>query len=249
MVWGRLKAAVAAAALAGGLLAACSGGGGGAEATSTTLPTVTSTTVEREPVGAPLTVLDQGVTAFADPYDSSQTLGGYGVVLGNPNQDLMAAGVLVTSRLLDEGGEEVLVDRTLLNGVMPGQKMAVGRTIVEPIAAPSQLEVSIMVSTWLPPAAPGGINAQEAVTVPEPFGGAATTFALRSAWPSNEESVDVTAVYRDADGNILSAEMTAIDEVPAGEVVAGRIRLLAPIPGLESTEVLVGRGLAAQITG
>lgn len=242
----RGRALVVAAMLATG----CSGGLDLPEqpTTSTTAPT-TSTTLEREPVGIPLEVAEQGFTSFPDPYDRSQTLGGYGVVLANPNPDLLAAGVQVTARLLDEAGTEVLVDHTLLNGVMPASRMAVGRTIVEPIPAPARLEVSVVVSAWLEPAARGAHASQEAVTAPEAFGGAATSFAVRSAWPTDEEGVDVAAVYRAADGRILAAEMSTIDVLPAGQVVLGRIRLLAPIPDLASTEVLVGRGLDAQTEG
>ena len=60
--------------------------------------------------------------------------------------------------------------------------------------------------------------------------------------------MDVTAVYRAEDGRILGAESTSID-VPLGEPVDGRIRLLSPIPDLARTEVFVGRGFAALTTG
>jgi hypothetical protein len=72
---------------------------------------------------------------------------------------------------------------------------------------------------------------------------------VRSGWPTDEEGVDVVAVYRDDDGKLLAAEPTTLDLLPAGDIVVGQIRLLAPIPGLASTEVLVGRGFAAQSTG
>jgi hypothetical protein len=141
------------------------------------------------------------------------------------------------------------VDHALLNGIMPKQRMAVGRTIIEPIATPTQLVVSVQVAGWLPPAATGTLAAQEAVTTPEPYGGAVTRFAVRSGWPSDEEGVDVAAIYRNADGAILSVEGSSLDLLPAGDIVVGQIRLLAPIPGLAATEVLVGRGFAAQSTG
>lgn len=251
MVRARPGAAAAALVLLLALGAACSGSGVDlpeTTTTSSTLATTTSTTL-RLPEGAPLVVAEQGVSSFPDPYDESQTLGGYGVVLDNPNSDLLAAGVQVTTRLLDAAGTELLVDRSLLNGIMPGQRMAVGRTLVEPIAAPSQLDVSVVVAAWLRPAATGGLTPQEAVTAPEAFGGAATSFAIQSTWPHDEEGVDVTAVYRADDGRILAAESTSIDLLPAGDLVVGRIRLLAPIPGLASTEVLVGRGFDAQTSG
>jgi hypothetical protein len=242
----------AAAVLVAGLAAvtACSSGIDlpAASTTSSTIPRTTSTTA-RELQGVPLVVAEQGVTSFPDPYDRSQSLGGYGVVLQNPNVDLLAAGVQVTTRLRDAAGTELLVDRSLLNGVMPGQRMAVGRTLVEPIAAPAELEVTVVVAAWLRPAATGALTAQEAVTGPEGIGGAATSFAVQSTWPTDEEGVDVTAVYRAADGRILAAESTTLDVLPAGDIVLGSIRLLAPIPGLASTEVLVGRGFDAQTVG
>lgn len=234
------------------VLAACSSGGGDGDAdrTTTTLSRVSTSTTEPPLVGEPLLVAEQGVTTFPDPYDAKQSLGGYGVVLENPNLDLLAAGVHVTTHLLDAAGKELLVDTTLLNGVMPGHRMAVGRTLVEPIASPTQLTITVEVSAWLRPADPSGtISAQEAVTEPEPFGGAVTRFAVLSAWPTTEDDVDVTAVYRAEDGRVLAAESASVDVLTPGEVVVGQIRLLSPIPGLATTELMVGRGLAAQTVG
>jgi hypothetical protein len=246
----RAAIAVLAALL---VLGACSGGGLDdidGVATSTTTTTA-STTEDTEPalVGEPLTVAEQGVTTFPDPYDRSQSLGGYGVVLQNPNADLMAVGVHVRTRILDAAGTELLVDNSLLNAVMPGQRMAVGRTLIEPIAAPTQLDIAIEVSAWLRPASTGTFVVENAVTEPEPFGGAVTSFAVRSTWPTDESGVDVTALYRAADGRILAAESTTLEEMPAGSVTLSQIRLLSPIPGLATTEVLVGRGFEAQTEG
>jgi hypothetical protein len=40
-----------------------------------------------------------------------------------------------------------------------------------------------------------------------------------------------------------------VGSVPANGEVPAQIRLLSPIPDLASTEVFVGRGIAAQTTG
>ena len=76
-----------------------------------------------------------------------------------------------------------------------------------------------------------------------------TTFTVTSTWPEPEEGVDVTAVYRAADGRILGAESTALTTVPPGADRPGRIPLLSPIPDLASTDVFVGRGFVAQTIG
>jgi hypothetical protein len=72
---------------------------------------------------------------------------------------------------------------------------------------------------------------------------------VRSSWPEQEDGVDVTAIYRAADGHILSAESTTLAVVPVRGAVPGQIRLLSPIPDLATTEVFVGRGIAAQTIG
>lgn len=235
--------------------AACSGGSGPSRQVERSAPTgradleTTTTTVALE-VGEPLVVAEQGVSSFPDPFDRSATLGGYAVVLVNPNDDLMAAGVRVVTRILDPTGAELLVDSTLVNGVMPGARMAVGRTLIEPIAEPTQLDVTVEVGAWLRPAfEAGSLRADGVITEPEANGGAVTRFTVRSTWPEPEEGVDVTAVYRAADGRILGAESTTLASVPPNGEVLGQIRLLSPIPDLTSTEVFVGRGLAAQTTG
>ena len=243
------------AALAAVLLAACTGDDD-ADGTTSPPPTdavileTTTSTTEAPITGQPLVVVEQGVSSFPDPFDPAATLGGYGVVLENPNPEAMAAGVHVTTRILDPAGTELLVDRTLLNAVMPGQRMAVGRTLIEPIEEPTQLEVTVEVTAWLRPAAPEAtLTVVDAVTEPEANGGAVTKFTIRSTWPQAEEGVDVTAVYRAGDGRILSAESTTLASVPPGADTTGQIRLLSPIPSLEITDVYVGRGIAAQTTG
>lgn len=244
-----------ALALAAALTAsACSGTGDAAPDTgpdraSTTTRLVTTTT-EAPLTGEPLVVAQQGVSSFPDPFDPTSTLGGYGVILHNPNTEVMATGVQVTTRVLDAAGAELLVDSALLNAVMPGEHMAVGRTLIEPIAEPASVDVRVEVAAWLEPAYDkGAVVAENVVTEPEEAGGSVTRFTLRSTWPALEEGVDVTAIYRAADGRILGAESTTIPQIATGTSVDGRIRLLSPIPDLATTEVFVGRGFAAQTIG
>jgi hypothetical protein len=216
-----------------------------APTTATTAPTTTTEALQ----GKPLVVAEQGVSSFPDPVDPLATLGGYGVVLHNPNRDLMATGVRVVTRVLDPAGAELLVDSALLNGILPNARMAVGRTLIEPIEDPTKLEVEVEVTAWLPPASTEGrLLADAVVTEPEEAGGSVTKFEVRSSWPEVEEGVDVTAVYRAEDGRILGAESITMD-VPVGKPIAGQIRLLSPIPDLARTEVFVGRGFAALTTG
>ncbi|MEQ1786886.1 MAG: hypothetical protein ABL966_07530 [Acidimicrobiales bacterium] len=247
----RISAAVAGLALLAG---ACSGGNDDDAPTSTTVPVSTTTTAPTTTVppltGDPLVVTEQGVSTFPDPFDPTTELGGYGVILQNPNADVMATGVRVVTRILDAAGTELLVDSALLNAIMPGQRMAVGRTVIEPIESPTQLDISVEVTAWLLPASVDGrLVAEGVVTEPEEAGGSVTRFAVRSTWPEAEDGVDVTAIYRAADGRILAAEYTALAIVPPGEPVAGRIPLLSPIPDLATTEVFVGRGFAALTVG
>jgi hypothetical protein len=247
----RLAAVLAAASF----LAACTGGddatSGGPSTTSDTVVVATTTSTTEAPLtGQPLVVAEQGVSSFPDPYDLTTTLGGYGVVLQNPNADVMATGVRVTTRILDPAGTELLVDNVLLNGIMPNQRMALGRTLIEPIDQPTQLDVHVEVTAWLRPAsADGALTVEGVVTEPEENGGAVTKFSVRSTWPEQEDGVDVTAIYRAADGHILSAESTTLAVVPVRGAVPGQIRLLSPIPDLATTEVFVGRGIAAQTIG
>lgn len=235
-------------------LAACTGSDAPAasapDPTDAVILEVTTTTSEAPLVGEPLVVVDQGVSSFPDPIDPTATLGGYGVVLENPNDELVATGVHVTTRVLDPAGAELHVDRTLLNAVMPRARMALGRTLIEPVDEPAGLDVAVEVTAWVRPSAPDAtIEVADVVTEPEPNGGAATRFVLRSSYPATEEGVDVTALYRADDGRILAAESTTIAALPPGTDIPGRIRLLAPIPSLATTEVFAGRGVGAQTLG
>jgi hypothetical protein len=142
-----------------------------------------------------------------------------------------------------------VVDSALLNGILPQHRMAIGRTLIEPVRDPVRLEVAVEVTAWLPPASrQGRLTSKDVVTAPEEAGGSVTRYRVESTWPELEEGVDVTAVYRAADGRILGAEVGTLD-VPAGDSAEGSIRLLSPIPDLARTEVFVGRGFAALTTG
>lgn len=232
------------------LAAACSSGDDGASRSTTTVEDATTTSEAVVLEGEPLVVVEQGVSAFPDPFDPAATLGSYGVVLHNPNADLMAVGVRVTTRILDPSGAELLVDRSLLNAVVPGSDMAVGRTLIEPILDPAALDVAVEVAAWAPatePAVP--FSAADVVTESDQTGGATTRFTVRSTQSLGEDAVDVTAVYRAADGRILGAETTTMASVPAGAATPGQIRLLSTIPSLATTDVFVGRGIAAQTGG
>ena len=244
--------AVVGAAL---LVTGCSGGGsddiGASSSTTSREPVETTTSTTEKPLtGQPLVVAEQGVSSFPDPFDQTATLGGYGVILQNPNANVMATGVRVTTRILDPEGTELLVDNALLNAVMPNARMALGRTLIEPIEEPTQLDVRVEVTAWLEPAFDDGtLIAEGIVTEPEENGGAVTRFTVRSTWPEPEDGVDVTAIYRAADGRILGAESITLPAVPVRGSVPGQIRLLSPIPDLATTEVFVGRGINAQTTG
>ncbi len=211
---------------------------------------VASTTSAPAPVGLPLVVAEQGFSTFPDPLAPGATLGGYAVVVANPDPALMATGVTVRSRLVGEDGTAVFADSALLNAVMPASSMAVGGTLLEPLTGPVHLEVELSTAAWLEPSEPGGrIEVVAAVTEPVPGGGARTRFTLRSSRRGDEEGVDVTALYRAADGRLLAGEQTTVALVEGGASVDGEITLLAPIPDLSRTDVLVGRGFGAQTTG
>ena len=234
---------------------ACRDGGSddAGPATTTTRVATTETTAAATTTapatGTPLVVAEQGLSSFPDVVDPLATLGAYGVVIQNPDPALMATGVRVTTRILDPAGAELLVDSTLLNGILPGTRMAVGRTLIEPIEEPTSLDVKIEVTAWLPPVSTKArLIARDVVTEPEEAGGSVTRFTIHTSWPEAEDGVDVTAIYRAEDGRILGAETTTLD-VPLGQPTPGRIRLLSPIPDLARTEVFVGRGFAALTAG
>ena len=249
----RRAAAVAVTLL---VLTACSAGGDDS-ASTTTAPAATSTpadggaTTTTAPVqGVPLVIAEQGFSTYPDPIDPRETLGGYGVVLQNPNPGLMATGVRVVTRILDDAGTELLKDSAVLNAVMPGQRMAVGRTLIEPIVDPTKLDIHIEVAAWLPPASTTGkLAVGNVVTQPVEDGGSTTSLDVTSTWPETEDGVDATAVYRRADGSILGAESTVVDTVTPGATAHATIQLLSIVPDLAKTDVYVGRGIEAQTVG
>jgi hypothetical protein len=248
--WGLVAAcAVAVAACTGDPGSPEDAGGTGTAETTTTVPTTTTTT-EPPVSGYPLVVVHQGFSLFPDPIDPATELGGFGAIIENPNPHAVAAGVSVTLRLLDAEGVEVARDTSLLNGIQPLGRMAVGRTLIEPIEEPASMQVEVDVAVFLTPAHEDGeLTATAVQTAPFEGGGLRTTFTVTSTWPTDEEGVDVTALYRSEDGRILAAERTSLARVPSGGSTDGAIRLLAPIPDLANTEVYVGRGFAAQSGG
>ena len=123
------------------------GSGGGDDARSaatvaeTTSTTAASTTTTVALQGMPLVIAEQGVSTFPDLADPQATLGGYGVVILNPDPALMATGVRVVTRILDPDGAELLVVRRpgggellvpFVQAIVPTVDVVAGHLVVDP---------------------------------------------------------------------------------------------------------------------
>jgi hypothetical protein len=186
------------------------------------------------------------VSAYGDEDDLQLT---YAAVLTNPSRRLLAAGIGVTLRLLDDGHRPVFVIHDTISFLPPGSSTAValsdsaarvghvfpGRRIDE--ARVFTLDCSVR--AWYRVTRPlPKLVASHAHTQTINF--MDTTATITSTFPNTVHNTTLVAVFRDASGRILGGSSACVDDIAPGTdsgYDAGEI--FDPVPGVASTEAYV----------
>ena len=180
---------------------------------------------------AGLQVADQGITVVPDRFDESRREGTFAVVVRNPHDDWLAQGVQVTVTFLDGGGAPLGADDGFVEVVLPGQSVAVASLFFDAPTVPvAGLDVQIEVARWRETGTvPGGFTVSEVQTGEAEFSGVRTTFQIRSDFDEPLTDVNVTAVYRAADGRIIGGYDTFVERLDPGVATPAEIDLLANV--------------------
>ena len=200
--------------------------------------------------GEPLVVAEQGVSTFPDLVDPQANLGGYGVVIENPNPDLMATGVRVVTRILDRrrrraAGRQHPAQRHPPRPADGGRPHAdrADRGAHQPRGdgrghrlAPAGVDRRTAGRRGRRHRARGGRRVRHPLHGPLHL-----ARRSRTAWTSPRSTGPRTAAS--------SAPSRPRSTCPSANPSTASIRLLSPIPDLARTEVFVGRGFAALTIG
>lgn len=188
-----------------------------------------------------LTVVDRGVSIVADRFDPARREGTFAAVIDNPHPDWIAQGVQVNIELLNEAGAIIGTDNAFVELVLPMQRVAVASLIFNaPTETVTNVNVTLDVAGWRQATVTGAtFTTQDVLTEPAEFSGVRTTFLLRSSFPEALTDVGVTAVYRNAAGQIVGGYDTFVDLLEPDTDTPVEIALLAnvPITDIASTEL------------
>lgn len=251
--WGRIALIAVGALIVLAILAYFGGQGGTAAdpsesqesqgAASTPEPTPTATP---RPTPAPaarvdLVLADSGFTAFSsDGYSS------YAVIIENPNLEWVAQRVEVSVTFYDAAGTILSVENDFLTAILPGGRGAIGSTAFDAGTA-TRMEVVIQPvdeSSWfrVEPNSTGDYAFENVTTTRDEFGGHTTTGLIRSTFQEAQESVEVTAVWRNSAGTIVGGDFTFVDTVPAMGEATFELSTFATFSDLAQTEMYADLG-------
>jgi hypothetical protein len=190
-------------------------------------PTPTSTTGK----ALAAVMLENGFTAFrADDYLY------FGVTFRNPNpSEWLASGVGIQIDFYDQGGSLLDTTDEFVTTLLPGQTSAIGDVSFDAADART-MEVQVLQGDWESiDFDAGDLTFSDVQTRRQRFGGLRTTGRVSSSFTGQQESVQITVIYRDAQGQITGGDYTYID-IPALGNASFEVEPLANLD-FESTEV------------
>ena len=174
-------------------------------------PRPTPTAVAREE----LLLVEQGFTLGSSGGGTNWAQ--VGLVFENPNSAThVARSVTVQLTFYDANNALAGSSEEFLGPILPGQKGALGRPVFDVVNA-AEMEVEFRVDWESVNFDVGAFTFEEVSTTPAQFGGFETRGFVVSSFEDEQENVQVVAIYKDAEGNVLGGESTYVDFVPAGE--------------------------------
>lgn len=181
-----------------------------------------------------LILLEQGYTYFPGDTEYVQ----YAVVFENPNQsDWVAERTSVNVTWYNAEGGIAGTESTYLSLGLPGQRTAIGGVVFD-VTNPTDMEVQFRVGDWQEvDFQPGEFTFENVTTEPQQYGGPTTKGQIVSSFEQEQEFVQIVAVYKDANGDVLGGDSGYAQFVPAGGSVAFDINVLGELTGIASTDM------------
>lgn len=200
---------------------------------------------EVEPDGD-LAVVDSGFSVY-ETGDDSEPAYSYAAIVDNPT-DARAEFVTVRILLRDGEGTVLLTDSHVIQTFAPGMRMALASE--SPVQLDiDEIEVRFEVQSWREPTGDAfSLTVSEPETVTTEFDTLKTTVEVSSDADDDVTSIDLVAVYRNAQGRIVGGTPGFLEFLPAGDRAVATIESGSAIPGVASTEVFA-RGLIPSDSG
>lgn len=244
------------------VFAACNSGGSDSERPASSVPDSVAAASDEAPDGGEVRVVEQGLSVFPGPaqpgtgYTPEAVAAGqdhdvvsWGVVVENTS-DWVATYTDIAVDLVDPGGAVTLRDRPGAETVvvlLPGERYGTGHTgMLTEGGEPADLEVEIGPSEWVTADARGvefaEITARGIETSNDERLRFVTAFAMESSY-STSRPVWATAVFRNADGEIIGGTSRANDtygydpdRTAAPGRSSGEITISRTVPTVDDTQ-------------
>jgi hypothetical protein len=181
----------------------------------------------------PLTVDATGYTAVSSEGNDFAT---YGAVLTNPNSEWAVYRMLVLITFLDPQ-EAFLAGSEIQVTVLPGQTTAIAGST---FGAGEAFEMEIVppddATPYIPFTSSGTIDVTDVQSTTD-ASGVLTTGTLTSNLTSDQAYLQLYAIYRDAQGDIIGGANGAVEALASGATASFEIQDTQAPPSIAATEV------------
>lgn len=161
-----------------------------------------------------LVLVEQGFTQLSSGGDTEWAQ--VGIVFENPNTDThVARFVNVQLTFFDANNALAGSSEEVIGPILPGQFGAIGTSVFD-VSNATEMEVEFRVDWETIDFEAGSFSFDQVTTTAAEFGGYDTAGFVVSSFEQEQENVQVVAIYKDPEGNVLGGDFTFVDFVPAG---------------------------------
>jgi hypothetical protein len=161
----------------------------------------------------------------------------YGIVVSNTESDLAVEFVEIQIAFYDDDGTVLDTATESISVLLPGETVGTGG-FASVSSTPAEMRVQINADEWSEwDGNKPEISFSNVRLIEDEFGGFKVTGEAENPGPERLEDILISAVYLDADGNVLGGDSTYHDFIPAEGSSAFEILAFNDMPGVESVEV------------
>lgn len=172
---------------------------------------VTSFIGDPDAPGDQPTVVTSGWGVSSDGFDV-----GYGLIVKNPNSDVVIDSLRYQVVAFDANGTVLEVDSSYISAIFPDEQFGIGGSMyLSDNTVVDHLDFQILAVNFIATSVTNPLTVSDATYVDDEFS-PSVTGTVASSWDSDLENVEVYAITYDADGNINGGGFTYIDLVAAG---------------------------------
>lgn len=161
----------------------------------------------------------------------------YGVLIRNPNAEGWVSQYIDVQITFFDANGPTSTESDTISALLPGQTTGIGNTAYD-VGKPTRMEVRLGSSDWEEiDYTPGRFVTRNVQTKDDRYGGHTTKGVISSEFEDRHELIEVTAIYRNAAGEIIGGDFTFVDFLDPDAEASFEVNHFETIRGLDSTEV------------